>query len=123
TYYVLLCSLLAACMVFPYSVVFTSILRVEVNAEIREESLKTAPILIPVIVNLFRDAILPYIIVQRHTTLQRVGPIAYLLFFYFATFNLAKSFIVINSLCLMMALVQDWRKLLLCVLLFSVPTL
>ena len=89
-----------AMWLFPQSAIYHSMLE-GYSPEIRENSLKLASTFVQGVVNLSRDAILPYVIIafasEKGLISRAILLVAIVLFCYFALFNLAKSFILINS--------------------------
>lgn len=95
-------------VVLPHSAILLSLAQGGFSMEAREDALKLAPVYVPVVVNVFRDAVIPFLLIRTSADEHRLRwYLLWVAFAYFATFNLAKSFVIINTLAIIMALVQS----------------
>jgi hypothetical protein len=73
------------------------------SEEARESSLKLASPLLQVLVNVVRDALLPFVLIVICKKRKILLSFVVVLYLYFVAFNLAKSFIIINTIALVVA--------------------
>lgn len=99
---VLLLSLIFFLFSFKSSAIFSA-LRDGYSEEARENALKLAPPLFQVLVNILRDALLPFMLIITYRKRKILFLSFVLLYVYFAAFNLAKSFLIINTIALVLA--------------------
>lgn len=102
-YFLIMVFCLAFIMIsLPRSAILNSIL-FGYTEEVRENALKLANPILQAAINLIRDSFLPYLIIASLKR-SRVGlklVTIILIYFYFLTFNLAKSFVIINTFAIL----------------------